>query len=71
MRWMFQYCQSLTSLDLSSFDISKVTEMEKMFQYDEKITCIKVGPKWNYNPDATRTNMFNKCSVSEPKNTCN
>ena len=71
MRWMFQYCQSLTSLDLSSFDISKVTEMEKMFQYDDKITCIKVGPKWTYNPNATRTNMFNKCGVSEPKNTCN
>lgn len=28
---MFSYCSSLTSLDLSSFDTSQVTDMDRMF----------------------------------------
>ena len=35
MNQMFDYCESLTSLDLSSFDTSSVTDMNGMF-----IRCI-------------------------------
>lgn len=64
MRWMFQYCRNLTKLDLSSFDIRNVTEMEKMFQYDAKLTCIRVGENWQFNANATTTNMYNKAGTS-------
>ena len=31
MKWMFYNCNLLTSLDLSNFDTSKVTDMSNMF----------------------------------------
>ena len=31
MSWMFSFCKSLTALDLSNFDTSKVIDMKGMF----------------------------------------
>jgi LPXTG-motif cell wall-anchored protein len=40
---MFNNCQSLESLDLSSFDTSKVTSMNQMFCYCYKLATLKVS----------------------------
>ena len=39
---MFGYCGNLTTLDLSNFNTSKVTDMGNMFKYCEKLTTVKV-----------------------------
>ena len=40
---MFDYCQALTSLDLSSFDTSNVLEMEHMFGCCISLTDLILG----------------------------
>ena len=40
---MFYNCQSLTSLDLSSFDTSKVTDMIMMFSYCSKLETLDIS----------------------------
>ncbi len=42
MGCMFEFCTSLESLDLSSFDMSSVTYMDNMF----------AGTKWEDDPSA-------------------
>ena len=42
MHSMFIYCGSLTSLDLSGFDTSNVTDMGDMFSYCDKLTSLKL-----------------------------
>ena len=52
MYQMFFNCQSLTSLNLSSFDTSKVTTMAEMFKYCSALTSLILGPnffKTSYN----------------------
>ena len=44
---MFYCCESLTSLDLSSFDTSKVTDMRKMFSGCESLTTIYSNSSWS------------------------
>ncbi len=46
---MFKSCSRLTSLDLRSFDISKVTDMRWMFFRCNKLTQITVSNKWVIN----------------------
>ena len=43
MRGLFSGCGSLTSLDLSSFDTSKVTDMEEMFSGCESLTALDLS----------------------------
>ncbi len=43
MKMMFFYCESLTSLDLSSFDTSKVENMGWMFSYCESLTALDLS----------------------------
>ena len=43
MRRMFEDCQSLTSLDLSSFDTQKVTSMHSMFAYCSGLTSLDLS----------------------------
>jgi surface protein len=43
---MFAYCNSLTSLDLSSFDTSNVTNMTYMFYYNHKLQRIDGYIDW-------------------------
>ena len=46
---MFKDCISLTSLDLSSFDTSKVIAMKGMFNYCSKLTNLTLGNNWASN----------------------
>ena len=42
MNYMFEYCSSLTSLNLSNFDTSKVKEMRFMFEYCSSLTSLNL-----------------------------
>ena len=43
MGWMFWDCESLTALDLSTFDTSKVTEMKGMFAGCKSLTALDLS----------------------------
>ena len=43
MAYMFNYCESLTSLDLSNFDTSKVTDMNSMFYLCKSLTSLNLS----------------------------
>ena len=58
---MFFYCESLIQLDLSSFDISNVTNMSDMFFYCEKLTTIYISDKWKTNSVENSNSMFRDC----------
>ena len=46
---MFYSCSSLTTLDLSGFDTSKVTDIGGMFQYCYKLSNLTLGTDWASN----------------------
>ena len=58
---MFSDCVSLTSLDLSNFDTSKVTDMEFLFNNCISLVSINIC---NFNTKNTKLfkNMFNNCT---------
>lgn len=58
---MFYDCPSLTSLDLSSFDTSKVTTMYCMFYGCKKLTSIYISDKWKTNKVTEDVAMFDRC----------
>ena len=43
MRNMFNDCEKLTSIDVSNFDTSYVTDMSNMFSYCYNLTSIDVS----------------------------
>lgn len=49
MEKMFEYCRSLTTLDLSGFDTSKVTNMNGMFADCSKLSNLTLGTDWASN----------------------
>lgn len=58
MQYMFYNCNSLTSLDVSSFDTGNVWTMFCMFSGCTNLTTIYAGNLWN----ATRgADMFDSC----------
>jgi surface protein len=61
---MFDYCTSLTSLDLSSFNTSKVTDMRWMFYSCSKLTTIYAGSGWSTaaTTDSNSDGMFRECT---------
>ena len=60
---MFQDCRSLTSLDLSSFNTSKVTDMSYMFSdYCSNLHTIYVGNGWSTAAVTNSDRMFYYCS---------
>ena len=62
MSFMFYYCSSLKSLDLSNFNTSVVTEMEYMFGNCSDLHTIYVGDGWNMAKVTQSTNMFSNCT---------
>ena len=58
MSWMFRYCNALTSLDLSGFNTSKVTDMSSMFAYCAKLHTIYVGDNWSTAAVTNSDEMF-------------
>lgn len=59
---MFYGCKSLTSLDLSNFDTSNVTDMKWMFFRDYALTTIGDVSKWNTKKVTDMYGMFYFCS---------
>jgi surface protein len=57
---MFAYCKSLTSLDVSKFNTSKVTDMSRMFAYCESLTSLDVS-NFNTSNVTNMCNMFSYC----------
>lgn len=61
---MFEGCSSLASLDMSSFDTSKVTNMSRMFYDCRQLTDIYVGTLWTEPEDSSaKTDMFAGCGT--------
>ena len=61
MNSMFEYCYSLTSLDLSSFNTSNVTDMSGMFALCNSLTSIDLS-SFNTENVTTMQHMFDSCS---------
>ena len=61
MREMFAYCEALTTLDLTSFDISKVEDTRLMFYGCSALTTIYCNDDWS-STSAQTTSMFSQCS---------
>ena len=59
---MFYKCSSITSLNLSGFDTSNVTNMSGMFQKCSSITTLDLS-SFNTENVTTMSNMFNGCSA--------
>ena len=63
---MFQGCSSLTNLDLSNWDTSKVNDMSRMFFGCKSLSEIKVSrDKWIINVEIKQDNMFSGCGTNE------
>ena len=58
---MFNGMSGLTSLDVSSFDTSNVTNMSNVFQNCSSLTTIYVGNNWSVNNVSESFNMFRYC----------
>ena len=61
-RSMFDGCSALTSLDVSGFDTSKVTDMSSMFSGCKKLTSLDVSG-FNTSKVTNMYGMFNSCSA--------
>ena len=57
MRYMFQNCSSLTTLDLSSFDTSNVTSMHEMFRGCSKLVNLNLSG-FNFSKVSSYSSMF-------------
>ena len=59
---MFYNCRSLTSLDLSKWNTSKVTNMNNMFNGCSGLTSLDLS-KWDISEGTIITNMFSGCNA--------
>ena len=57
---MFQYCSSLTSVDLSNWDISNVTNMYAIFFYCSSLTSVDLS-NWDTSNVTSMSSMFFHC----------
>lgn len=62
MSYMFYKCSSLTSLDLSGWDVSKVTTMAHMFQTCSKLEEIDLTG-WDVSKVTDLSSLFKDCTV--------
>ena len=62
MAGMFGGCNSLTSLDLSYFNTSKVTHMQYMFDYCSSLKTIYASDKFVTKNVENGYNMFENCT---------
>lgn len=58
---MFYFCSNLTTLDLSNFDTSNITDMSYMFGFCSALTTLDVS-KWDTSNVVDMNEMFYKCS---------
>ena len=59
--YMFKYCSSLTTLDLSNFNTSKVTHIESMFSSCRSLTTLGLS-NFDTSNVTDMQDMFNYCS---------
>lgn len=59
---MFCWCYNLTTLNISNFDTSSVTNMHNMFNGCSKLTIIYVSDKWNTDNVTESEEMFCECT---------
>ena len=62
MAWMFCDCFKLTTLDLSSFNTSKVVYVQGMFYGSTDLQTIYVGDGWSTAGVTSSFHMFSECS---------
>ena len=62
MSYMFRNCTLLTSLDVSSFNTSKVMSMSYMFEYCKNLRTICAGDGWSTAAVMISNDMFNGCT---------
>ncbi len=65
MSEMFEGCIDLTNLNLSSFNISQVTNMSNMFKECTNLQTIYVNPSTWITNQANTNDMFTDCGVGE------
>lgn len=65
MRGMFYKDESLTSLNLSSFNTANVNNMEVMFAHAINLTTIYVGNNWDLTNVENINGMFSNCGTSQ------
>ena len=68
MNLMFAYCQSLSELDLPSFESENVEKMDSMFFYCNNLSTITVGQGWNAEDVKSSQNMFLSCNKIKGEN---
>ena len=61
MNYMFQNCPNLTSIDLSNFDTSKVTDMSWMFDACSNLASLDLSSFFNTSKVTNMEYMFNQC----------
>ena len=61
MSGMFNYCRGLTSLDLSGWNTSNVTDMASMFNGCSGLTSLDLS-KWDTSNVTSMYSMFHGCS---------
>lgn len=59
--FMFRYCTSLQSLDVSNWDTSKVTNMYATFQYCSSLKSLDLS-NWDTSNVTNMSEMFNGCN---------
>ncbi len=64
MNSMFDYCNNLTSLDLSGWDTSKVTDMSSMFYGCNNLNLLDLSG-WDMSNVTDTTVMFDGCTALE------
>ncbi len=62
LRSTFEYCSSMTELDLSGWDTAKVTSMAFLFSNCSALTRVDGLSGWDTSANKTMYNMFNNCS---------
>ena len=65
--FMFSYCESLESIDLSSFNTNNVNNMSGMFRYCESLKSIDLS-SFNTNNVTNMSYMFNHCESLKIEN---
>jgi surface protein len=63
MNRMFNYCNKLTSLDLSSWNTGNVTDMSEMFNNCQSLTTIGDVSNWDTSSVTDMSNIFNYCKL--------
>ena len=64
MATTFTYCKNLTTLDLSGWDTKNVMSVYRMFNVDQKLKTILVGPDWTVaSLGETDSQIFDGCKA--------